>query len=169
MRGLPTALTGACVAAAIARTTAVWSQLPLVMASHFNAAGTADGFMPRGPFFTSLTIAFGTCLLVLALPPLLLRHVPGPAINIPHRDYWLAPERRSASVARLERVLAWFPVPVSAFMALVVELTIEANVHHSPLNSGALWTGLALLLGSLSILIRRLYRQFPSPPSSVSS
>jgi hypothetical protein len=164
MRWLPTAVTAGCIVASVARVAAAWSQLPPVMASHFNAIGNADGSMARDAFFTSLALIFGAIVLALASCPLLLRVVPVGAVNVPHRDYWFAPERRAASVARLERGLAWFPVPVAALIALVVELTIQANVHRSALNASALWIGLALMLGSYSILTAKLYRQFAVPP-----
>jgi hypothetical protein len=163
MRWSPTVLIAACVAAGVARAAAAWSRLPPVMASHFSAAGTPDGAMPRGAFFTTLAIACGAAVLLPALTPRLLRHVPAGAINIPHRDYWLAPERRVATIARLEYWLGWFPVPVAALFALIVELVVEANLHHTSLNAAALWTGLALFAGSLMLLIRQLYREFALP------
>src|SRR4051794_16547662 len=119
MRWLPIAVTVACVTAGVARVAAVWSRLPAVMASHFSAFGTPDGAMPRDAFFTSLALGCGAAVLLPALAPQVLRHVPAAAINIPHRDYWLAPERRAASIARLEHWLAWFPVPVAALFALL--------------------------------------------------
>jgi uncharacterized protein DUF1648 len=165
MRWLPIAVIAGCIAASGARVAAAWSQLPPVMASHFDAAGNADGFMARGAFFTSLALIFGTLVLMLTLLPLLLRVVPVGAVNVPHREYWFAPERRAASLARLERGLAWFPVPIAALFVQSIELTIQANLHRTGLNSGAFWLGLALVLGSYAILTAKLYRQFASPPA----
>jgi hypothetical protein len=167
MRWLPNAVTGACVAATVARAAASWSELPPVMASHFDAAGNPNGFLPRSAFFTIMALACGAAVVIPALAPLLLRHIPASAINIPHRDYWLAPERRTDSVARLTHWLAWFPVPLATLFALTTELVIDANVRHTALNSGVLWTGLALFLASLAFLIGQLYRQFGSPPPPV--
>jgi hypothetical protein len=137
------------------------------MASHFDAAGNPNGFLPRSAFFTVMAFACGAAVVLPALAPLGLRHIPASAINIPHREYWLAPERRAASIARLERWLAWFPAPIAALLALTTELVIEANLRHTALNAWALWTGFALFAASLAILIALLYRQFGSPPSAV--
>lgn len=166
MRQLPNALIGACVVATVARVAAVWSQLPPIMASHFDAAGTPDGAMPRGAFFTTLAFACGATVLLPVLAAVLLRHVPAGAINVPHRDYWLAPERRAESIDRLQRSIAWFPVPLAALFALVVELTLQANIQRTALNAGALWTGLGLFVVTLGLLIAKLHRQFGSPPSA---
>lgn len=166
MRWLPNALTGACVAAAVARVAAVWPRLPAVMASHFDAAGNPDGAMPRGAFFTTIAFVCGATVLLPLLGGLLLRHMPAGAINVPHRDYWLAPERRAESIARLERTFAWFPVPLAALFAFTLELTIQANMQRTGLNAGAMWTGLALVVASFAILIVKLHRTFGPPPPS---
>src|SRR5688500_1481613 len=71
---------------------ATYARLPERMASHFDASGVADGWMTRDAYvwfmvgvvtFVSLTMnaAFGS-----------VRFLPNAVINIPRRDYWLAPE-----------------------------------------------------------------------------
>ena len=73
-------------------------QLPETMASHFDATGNANGFMARDTYLNFITlVAVGSPLLIVAVQALVLSQVA--RINIPNRDYWLAPERRAATLA----------------------------------------------------------------------
>lgn len=162
---VPLSLAGVCIAAAVARVTIAWADLPLVVASHYDALGRPDGRMARDAFFIALGVALGLALVVTMLCPLLLRYLPSGAINLPYRDYWLAPERRDASIARLEALLAWFVVPLAAFEALVVHLAVEANLRRGAMDASGLWLGLALLVGSFSFLTVQIVRQFGAPPA----
>jgi uncharacterized membrane protein len=75
--------------------------LPDGVATHFNTAGRADGWMSR-TLYTWFTL-----LLQIALPALigyLVNTLPQRLshwTNIPYREYWLAPERLNASVSFL--------------------------------------------------------------------
>ena len=76
-----------------------YPQLPEVVPSHFNAAGQVDGEMAKPAF----CLLFGglQALMLLGMPLLgcLLRRMPDSLINMPNKEYWLAPERRDASLA----------------------------------------------------------------------
>ena len=78
--------------AAAILTSAIFSQG--MVASHFDSAGQANAWMPRSTYWL-LSIAVG-----MGLPAFIigggyvLRFLPVSLLNIPHRDYWLAPERR---------------------------------------------------------------------------
>ena len=73
------------------------------MASHFGAAGLADGFMPRTAYLVlmlALTLAMPIAM-VMTIGSLLRK--PGARINLPNRDYWLDADRRADTVAFLRR------------------------------------------------------------------
>ena len=81
----------------------VWltsGDLPPVVASHFGPGGAANGFTSKSTY-TAFMLA-----LVIAVPALIgfsamfVRILPPRLINLPNRDYWLAPER-SDGYARL--------------------------------------------------------------------
>ena len=69
------------------------AQLPDRVATHFNASGIPNGWMTRGTHI-EFTLLMGLVIpaFVLALFSL-VRRFPG-LMNIPYKDYWLAPERR---------------------------------------------------------------------------
>jgi serine/threonine-protein kinase len=147
-----------------ARLAGVWGQLPARMATHFNGRGQADGWMSRDGF---TLFWFGMQLGVLAVMwtiPLWLRPMPNHMINVPNRDYWLAPERRSQALARLGRWGAWFTVGLTALMAAVLEQVLRANLAPAPQLSGIYY----LLVGFLvfvALMLWRLYTDFRAPVS----
>ena len=66
-------------------------QLPATVASHFDAHGNANGWMDR-TLFLLLMVLIGLLMPGMTLLlSFLLRWVPTSQINLPHREYWLAP------------------------------------------------------------------------------
>ena len=108
----------------------VWhtsDSLPPLVASHFGTSGTANGYMPR-TFYIRFMLAF-----VLGLPTIMTFvtwRALGSAktrINLPNRDYWLAPERRAETIAFLRAGLLWFGVLLVAFLCFAHWLVVLAN------------------------------------------
>ena len=74
-----------------------YSQLPAVVASHFDAHGTANGWQTKQAFFSVfVAVTLLGAVLVFVLPAL-IAIVPRQFINLPNKDYWLSPERLEAS------------------------------------------------------------------------
>ena len=110
--------------------TFVWQTgqgLPDLVASHFGASGVANGFMPRS-IYLRFMVAF-----VIGLPALLVFvtwHMlgrPNARINLPNRDYWLAPERREQTIAFIRAGLVWFGAMLVAFLCYAHWLVLLAN------------------------------------------
>jgi hypothetical protein len=106
--------------------------LPPVVASHFAAGGNADGFMPRNGYLVLMApISVGIPLLV-ALCNGLLRFVPPSMVNLPNRDYWLAPERKEETYAFLRNHCIYLAVLVALFLCFVHCLVLQANALEPP-------------------------------------
>ncbi len=108
------------------------ASLPAVVAAHFVAGGGANGYMPRGGY---LTLMFGVSLglpLLLAILSSVVRIVPSGLINVPNRDYWLAPERQAETIAYLERRGRVLGMVLAAFVCFVHWLVVDANTRHPP-------------------------------------
>lgn len=142
----------------------VWGSsatLPEVVASHFALDGAANGFMPR-PAYTALMLA-----LVFVLPAF-LAFVPGATLgqggtnlSIPHRDYWLAPERRERTIAFIRVHGRRLAVVVAVFLAYVNWLVVQANRLQPPqLSVTGLGAGLAAFFVLLSVWIIVLMARF---------
>jgi hypothetical protein len=139
--------------------------LPPVVASHFDAAGNADAYMSRGgyaAFMAGLSLALP--VLVVCLPNVMLRRG-SRWINLPHRDYWLAPERREATVDYLCRHNAVLGALVTGFLGYVHGLVLQANSVLPPrLSAHWLIVGMAAFVAVLTIWSVQLLRRFRRVP-----
>lgn len=104
-------------------------QLPERVATHFGAGGEADGWMTR-----SGHVRF-TLLLGAALPAFIvalfafIRRCGGRGLNIPHKEYWLAPERREETFAFIQRQGSWLAALLIGFFAAIHTSILAANAH----------------------------------------
>jgi uncharacterized membrane protein len=122
--------------------------MPTMVASHFNAAGMPTGFMPRDTYLVVIII-------VILLPPILLVMMPRIAlrnprarINVPHREYWLAPERRAQTIAMISQSATRFAGMLVVFLCYAHWLVVHANATSPPtLSSGWLLGGLVIFMG----------------------
>ena len=73
-------------------------RLPEKLATHFDAAGNANGWMSKRGFFAFQFAMLAIMGLAFCLLPQWLNRVPNALINLPHKAYWLAPERRAGGV-----------------------------------------------------------------------
>ena len=139
-------------------------QMPPKVASHFDGAGNANGWSSRSSFATMHAVTFLFLGALFGALPWLFGVIPPSLINMPHREYWLAPERRKESLAYLSVTMMWFGVVMMLFMLVIMQLTIDANVSGSGrLDPVSLWSSLALLLGYILVWVVKLYRRFPKP------
>lgn len=151
------------VAAAIA-IFASGSQLPAEVASHFDGDGRADEILSRDAYLLlMIVVADGVPALTWWLQ---CRAARQGQINIPHREYWLAPERRTESLRFLSRHAGVMALGLLALLVGVHLLVVHAHLagNGQPvLDMGAF---VACLLGfmAFSVLwITLLVRRFRSP------
>jgi hypothetical protein len=106
--------------------------LPERVASHFGRGGFANGWMTRGAYLG--LVALGATVLPLmtaALLSTLPRAFPRLA-NIPNRDYWLAAERREATLAALDGFGWAFASLLTLFFAGMHWTILDANASVPP-------------------------------------
>ena len=103
------------------------SQLPSRVATHFDGSGRPNGWMSRTDHLRFMTV-FGLGF-PLFVPALIYacRLLPDRYYNLPHRDYWLAPARRTESMAYLLRHSLWFSSIALCFVIGIHFLIIQAN------------------------------------------
>jgi len=154
------ALFVACAAAFVWLTSI---RLPAVVASHFGGSGAANGFMSHG-FYVCFMLAF-----VIGLPALLVSLTwlaitsPKARINLPNKDYWLAPERRAETIAFLRSGILWFGTMLVLFLCYTHWLIVLANQVQPPrlANSwfiGGLVVFFAVLLFWLKVFLGHFHR-----------
>jgi hypothetical protein len=122
---------------------ATYGELPEKIASHFDLHGNPNGWMNRADCVGVMIAA------AIVVPALVIGsmagagHIPVSFINLPHREYWLAPMRRHSALAALLRYSIWFAALNVLFLTGLHWLTVEANLHGGSHLNG---TNLAILL-----------------------
>lgn len=139
---------------------------PDQVATHFGVGGHPDAWMTREGYLAWI-LMFGIAfpVLVSAMVGLLPRAWPGAAfVNLPNRDHWFAPERRTESFAYLGRHACWLGCLIVLMVAGVHALILRA--HDTTPPSLPTVPFLALLGGfllALGVWILVLYRRFHRP------
>ncbi len=139
------------------------AQLPARVATHFDAAGNPNGFMTRSDYLLfMLPFSVGLPSLVVGLMSAVFRR--GSRFNLPHRDYWLAPERLAHTRAFLVAHAVWFGSILTAFLCFVHALVIDANrTQPAHLDNDQALRGLAAVLAALGIWMAVLVLRFRRP------
>ena len=142
----------------------VWlssSALPEVVASHFGPSGAANGYMPRGTYIALLLVLIVGVPLLLALLPGAIAGRGGKNLNIPNREFWLAPERRAGTVALIRVHGVWFAAAVAVFLAYVHWLVLQANALRPPhLSTVGITSGLFVFFLLLVVWLAILFAHF---------
>lgn len=122
-------------------------RLPAVVASHFDAAGTPNGWSSRHSyvlllFLIGIALPLGVIGVVQAVT------VGGPAgLKIPSRTYWMDPSHQGLAVA-LARSYTWWLGVVLTGTAIAVHLAVlRANAMTPPHLSGGVIA--AVLIGAI--------------------
>ena len=101
------------------------SSLPLPVASHFDASGYPDAYMPRDLYSRSvLGLSVGLPIALVAVLSAVFSTVRD--MKLPNRGYWLAPERIAQTRALLVNYGVWFG-PTVCFVHWL-ELDAHRNV-----------------------------------------
>ena len=101
--------------------------MPERVATHFNGSGEPNGWMSRSAnqmFMLAFGLAFPLFVVLLCY---LTRFLPSGLVNIPRRDYWLAPERRNETSDYLVRHSLWFACLAVCFVIGIQYSIVQAN------------------------------------------
>ncbi len=142
-----------------------YSQLPEVVASHFNGRGVANGWQTKSAFFTvfvgvsvlAAVIGFGIPRIIAALPPQL--------INLPNKAYWLAPDHLDETMAFLNNHFAWFGCAAFVVIIVTFDYAIQSNLHpdNRP-DPSRMWYLLAGFLVFVIVSTARIFLRFRRVP-----
>jgi len=147
-----------------------YSQLPTVVASHFNGQGLANGWQTKPAFFTvfagvsvlAAVIGFGIPRVIAALPPQL--------INLPNKAYWLAPDHLAETMQFLNSYFAWFGCAVFLIIIITFDYAIQSNLHPNNRHDvSRMWYILAGFVVFIVVWITRIFLRFGRRPQGSSS
>lgn len=115
-------------------------RLPATVASHFDALGEPNRFEPKGVFLELYVVVLLLLAAIYLVLPRLMLVMPAEYINLPNKDYWLAPERREATVDFFSDRFIIFGAGTLALVVLMFQLGITANLTGQPFPSAiAFW------------------------------
>lgn len=142
-----------------------YPQMPARMASHFAADGSINGWQSR-EFFLALTLLVtSTSALVSFVAPRQIAAKADHRINLPHRSYWLAPERRAGTMRFISATMAWFGCGILFVLICGTFLAMQANLgQEHRFNSQAMILVLAGFLAGMLGLSFRMVRHFQKVP-----
>jgi uncharacterized membrane protein len=135
------------------------ASLPAIVASHFDGAGRANGTAMRADYRAFMTAFVVLLPLFVASVFSLVGKLPASSMNLPNREYWLAPER----VAETKRVLVKFGHVLAGSLAIFLTylhaLVLYANKQIVP-ELPSLWPALGVFAAFNIGLMFALYRHF---------
>lgn len=153
-----------CTVGAFVFAMATVGMLPDPVATKFAASGAPTATMSRVGYvgLMAASTAVLPAFLVAAIG-VLPRFFPG-TLNVPHRDYWLAPARRSDTLAFLLRQGYWLGALVAVLMGTLHGMTLSAN-RATPPGMPAAWTMpvLFLFIGCVMAWTLLFVRHFKLP------
>ena len=150
----------------VIETARLWVILPGQLAAHFNIQGDPDRFVSKAQFiWFQLRTMLVVILVSLPFQALFLILPPG-MVNMPNREYWLAPERRKETMARLGD----FGFLLFGIILLAVQIAFEisayANLQSSiKFNAPLMGMVMGLSFAVITVLLIRLILSFRLPSS----
>jgi hypothetical protein len=160
---LPIAVLIACLAAMLASVVWASGKLPAKVASHFNGVGQPDDTMLRDNYLLFMTaIGIGLPLFMVGVF-YSIRFFPPAIVNMPNRDYWLAPERRLATAQTMLTYGLWLASAESVFLTLIHLQVVQANLAQPVRLTNLIWVQLFFFLAFVAVWLVALFRQFRMP------
>ena len=137
------------------------NQMPATVASHFVGSGEPDAFMPRAAYlFLMCLVGAGLPLImVLAQRPFVQRWPH--RLNLPHREYWLEPQRRDETLRVLEIRTRRLAVVLSLLIAFAHWEVVQANLRSPPrLDSVRMLVAIGVFIAATGWWVYRLHVRF---------
>jgi uncharacterized membrane protein len=142
------------------------ARLPERVATHFGVDGAPNGWMSRDDattFYLAVVIGLNLLFFLISVS---LGALPSSMVNIPNREYWLAPERRDETVRRMSVRLAIFVLALSAFVIVVFHMTFQASTEAHP--SLTIGPAVGVFLAFVAAWVASLVVGFRKPARSAS-
>jgi uncharacterized membrane protein len=154
----------AIVLATIAQCVHDFPLLPERLASHFNAAGMPNGWMTKTQFIWMYAIVLLPALAIEFWVSRKIAGKPDAQLNLPNKEYWLAPERRAETFAYFDRFCAWYGCAFLFVVVFAMGLAMRANLDYPPmLPTGPILTDVVGFVVFNVVAIVTMIRRFSLP------
>ncbi len=142
-----------------------FGRLPAVVASHFGPSGAPDAWMPRAGFAGLYAFVVLFLAAALTLSTRRAKALPDSRLNLPRKDYWLAPERREATLSEIEARMFVFGAATFVLLFDVFGQAFRVGRGQAPqLDHPRLSLGLytSFIVVWMTAFVRRLRRVPPA-------
>jgi len=161
---VPRVLFFAIVLAALAQCVHDFPLLPDRLASHFAASGIPNGWMTK----TQFMVMYGVILLPALAIEFWVSHrisnKPDAKLNLPNKEYWLAPERRAETFGYFETFFAWYGCVFLFVVVFAMGLAMRANFDSPPrLPTGLIVSDIAGFVLFNVVAVTAMLRRFSKP------
>ncbi len=140
------------------------ASLPDRVATHFGLNGEPNGWMSRSAYLNFIA-AMGVALpLFIVAISFLSRFFPVGFVNVPHKEFWLAPARREETQEALFARSLWLACLIVLFFGALHYTTLVAN-RNVPVRLPAqlLFPVLGVFVIGIGVWVIALYRRFRRP------
>ena len=147
------------VAAFVVQMMYIYPNLPAIVASHFDAAGNPNGWMDKGFF---LVFEIGLIVLVVGeflLVPRFVRRLPPSLVNMPNKEYWLAPEHIDETMTIFRNYFEVFGGVIVILFVVVNQFVYAANTAKTNLPS-SIWMVIVGFLLFTTVWVIKFIREF---------
>lgn len=128
------------------------NQLPAEVPVHFGIDGQPDRFSSRGEHLWTMTsLVIGTTIFLLGICWLTPK-IPDSMINLPNKEYWLAPERRQATIIRVQTMLVWVGVLTTLLFSTLAFLSWLVGMQYAASISPWFWIAVVIYMGTTMYL-----------------
>jgi len=141
-----------------------YGDLPDSIATHFNADGEATSWMTRDQFakfhcgfVVFMSLIFPACGWLLTL-------VPHKYVNVPNKEYWMAPERAKQTITGMRWDFAWMGIAVGSGIIYVDNMVMDAALRNEHgINSADVMPVVYGMAGVAGFFLLRMMLKFRLP------
>ena len=161
---IPRGIFFAIVLATIAQCVHDFPLLPDRLASHFGASGIPNGWMTKTQFMLMYGVVLLPALAIEFWVSNQIANKPDARLNLPNKEYWLAPERRAETFAYFETFFAWYGCGFLFVVVYAMGLAMRANFETPPqLPTGPIASDIAGFVLFNVIAVIAMLRRFSRP------
>lgn len=142
-----------------------YPKLPARVASHFDWAGAPNGWMSRQQFLI-VTAVLIVVFVSLFVGVARIARLPDEKLNLPNKDYWLAPERRGKTMHLLCEWMRWFLVLTLSVLVLAIVAAVHANLSPVPHFERGVVVAMLALLCAAPVMIAWLIWRLQAKPAA---
>ena len=106
----------------------VYSDLPALMASHFDFSGAPNGWMSKQAFLALMFVVSASSAVVAFFAPRQIAAKSPDRLNLPNKSYWLAPERSADTFRYITTQFAWFGCGILFVLLYGANQALNANL-----------------------------------------